>query len=187
MKVIFGLGNPDKQYAGTRHNIGFWVLDALAAEWGTNFKKERKFKAEVAEVTIDDEKVLLVKPATYYNAVGESARAILDFYKLTVGNILVAHDDLALPLGTIRTRLGGSSGGNNGLKSLEAHLGPASARLRVGVWTEQHHGAEKVGVVLGKLSKSEQSLLGKQLPTIVSLVTQFASNTYEPVTFRTEN
>lgn len=184
MKVLFGLGNPEQKYTGTRHNVGFWALEQLTKEFGGKYRLERKFKALVAETTIEGEKVLLVQPQTYYNEVGESARAILDFYKLTEKDILVLHDDLALPLGTIRTRTGGSSGGNNGLKSLERHVGQGTARLRIGVWTEQHHGADKIGIVLGKLTSDEQKELAAQAATIVTVARSFAANTFEATTHR---
>lgn len=183
MKVLFGLGNPEQKYTGTRHNVGFWALDMLAGAYGGTFKPERKFKALVAETTIAGEKVLLVKPQTYYNEVGEAARAILDFYKLTPEDILVLHDDLALPLGTVRTRLGGSSGGNNGLKSLERHIGPATARLRIGIVTEQQ-GSDAVSIVLGKLLKDEQAVLASHGDTITEAVAAFVNASFEPTTHR---
>jgi PTH1 family peptidyl-tRNA hydrolase len=184
MKIILGLGNPEQKYSRTRHNVGFWALDTLATHYNSEFKPERKFKALVAATTIAGEKTLLVKPQTYYNEVGESARALIDFYKLNEADVCVVHDDLALPLGTIRTRIGGSSGGNNGLKSLEAHIGQATARIRIGVWTEQHHGVDKVDVVLGKLSKEEQDTLHAQSATVLSIVSSFCKGIFETTTHR---
>ena len=178
MKIIFGLGNPEQRYTGTRHNIGFWALNKLAANLGVSLKQENKFSAYVASAIIGSEKVLLVQPQTYYNDVGQCARAILDFYKLEPADFLVIHDDLALPLGTIRTRVGGSSGGNNGLKSIEAHIGVETARLRVGVWVEQHTAADKVAVVLGKLNKAERATLEDQLPTIEQITRDFVAGNF---------
>lgn len=186
MKVIFGLGNPEATYAGTRHNVGFWALDQLAASYDITFKSQSKLHALTAEMISGGERVLLVKPNTYYNEVGQSARAIMDFYKLLPGNFLIVHDDLALPLGTIRTRLGGSDGGNNGLKSLAAHIGSDTARLRIGVWTEQHHGTDKVGLVLGKLSKKEQEMLNIQYDTILGIATDFITGRLETTTHRAQ-
>ena len=182
MKIIFGLGNPEQRYAGTRHNIGFWAVNSLAESWDSTFKQESKFSAQVATTTIEDEKVLLVQPQTYYNDVGQSARAILDFYKLEPADFLVIHDDLALPLGTIRTRVGGSSGGNNGLKSIEAHIGTQTARLRVGMWAEQHTAVDKIAVVLGKLNKAELTALEEELPTIEQIARNFITDTFVSTT-----
>lgn len=186
MKLILGLGNPESRYVGTRHNVGFWALDQLTADADAEFKPARKFKAHIAELSLDGHKVVLIKPTTYYNEVGESARALLDFYKLAPSDLLVVHDDLALPLGTIRTRTGGSSGGNNGLKSLERHIGPNTARLRIGVWTERHHGADKVGIVLGKLSAAEQAILDAQRPHMAEIIHQFARDAFVPTTHKPE-
>ena len=187
MKVIFGLGNPEQRYTGTRHNIGFWALNKLASKWNVLFKQENKFSAQVATITIDGEKVLLVQPQTYYNDVGQCARAILDFYKLEPADFLIIHDDLALPLGTIRTRVGGSSGGNNGLKSTEAHIGTETARLRVGVWTEQHTAVDKVAVVLSKLSQPERHILEDGLSTIEKMARSFVAGDFTVTTHKLPN
>ena len=186
MKVLFGLGNPETKYTGTRHNVGFWALDQIAASYDIAFKAQTKLHALVAEMISGGERVLLVKPTTYYNEVGQSARAIMDFYKLLPENFLIVHDDLALPLGTIRTRLGGSDGGSNGLKSLAAHIGSDTARLRIGVWTEQHHGSDKVGVVLGKLSRKEQAILNDQYAVVLGIITDFAAGKLAATTHRAQ-
>jgi PTH1 family peptidyl-tRNA hydrolase len=186
MKVIFAQGNPGVQYAPTRHNVGFLLIDQLADEWGTAFASKPKLKAEVAETTINGEKVLLVKPTTFYNETGQAARLLLDFYKLNTKDFLIIHDDLALPLGTIRTRLGGSDGGNNGLKSLAAHIGIDTARIRVGVWVEHHHGADKVGVVLGKFNREEEKELTGELPLIQRIARDFITGTFEVTTHKSQ-
>ena len=184
MKVLFALGNPEQKYTGTRHNAGFWALEQLAQRYGAVFKDTPKFRARIASVTTGGEKVLLVQPATYYNEVGVCARALIDFYKLTAEDFLIIHDDLALPLGTIRTRLGGSHGGSNGLKSLAAHIGTGTARLRIGVWAEQHHGADRTNVVLGKLTSQEQMVLGEQVDTIAAIAASFLSGDFAATTHR---
>lgn len=184
MKVIIGLGNPEEKYRGTRHNVGFWALEALSGGWNASFKLETKFNARIATVNVDGEKVLLVQPQTYYNDAGISARALLDFYKLTTKDFLIIHDDLALPLGTIRTRLAGSDGGNNGLKSLAAHIGIDTARIRVGVWVEHHHGADKVGIVLGKFNHDEQNILEGELSTIRQITRDFIAGNFEVTTHK---
>lgn len=184
MKVLFGLGNPEQKYTGTRHNVGFWALDQIAMRYSAEFKAQGKLHALVADMMIADERVLLVKPTTYYNEVGQSARAIMDFYKLSPKDFLIIHDDLALPLGTIRTREGGSHGGSNGLKSLAAHIGTDTARLRIGVWTEQHHGNDKIGIVLGKFSKDEQAALDSQVDTLLHAAAEFISGNFIATTHR---
>lgn len=184
MKIVFGLGNPEQKYTGTRHNVGFWAINTIATRFDAAFKSQNKLTAHIAEAMIGGERVLFVKPTTYYNDVGQSARAIMDFYKLEPADFLIIHDDLALPLGTIRTRIGGSDGGNNGLKSLDQHISQETARLRVGVWTETHHGNDKVGVVLGKFTKDEHGILNDKFDTILSITNDFVSGQYESTTHR---
>ncbi len=134
MKVIVGLGNPGKQYEETRHNAGFMVVERLAKAWGAEPRLESKFEALVAETHHAGQKVLLVQPLTYMNLSGRSIQKILQFYKLTVEDVLVVYDDFALPLGSIRIRIQGSAGGHNGISSIIQCLGtPIFARLRVGV------------------------------------------------------
>src|SRR5262245_23994552 len=103
MKLVIGLSNSEPKYSGTRHNVGFSVLDAYATEKGAGFQAKDKFKALIAETTVDGEKVLLVKPTTYYNLSGETGRLLADFYKIAPEDILIIHDELALPFSTIRT------------------------------------------------------------------------------------
>ena len=138
MKIIVAQCNPGTQYARTRHNVGFIVVDELANAIGISWREQSKFRAYTTEATIFDEKVLFVKPTTFYNETGISARALIDFYKLDPKkDFLVIHDELALPFGAVRTREKGSDAGNNGIKSLNAHLGPDYARIRVGIWNDK--------------------------------------------------
>jgi peptidyl-tRNA hydrolase, PTH1 family len=133
MKVIVGLGNPGPKYAGTRHNVGFDVIDYLAAAPGCTPFRE-KFEAFVAEMKEGDETVLLVKPLTFMNLSGRAVRAIADFYKVPVEGLLVICDDLNLPLGKLRIRMKGSHGGQNGLRNIQEQLGTDGyTRLRLGV------------------------------------------------------
>lgn len=182
MKLLIGLGNPGARYIGTRHNVGFAVLDHLVSTHKTAWRQSSRFKAHTAELVIHGQRVFLVKPTTYYNNTGESARAVMDFYKISVVDTLIIHDDTALNLGTIRTRIGGSDGGNNGLKSLETHIGSGTARLRIGVWTETLHGIDKTVVVLGNLSSDEQKIFGTLLPVITSIVEEFTKNNFPTTT-----
>src|SRR5437764_4180701 len=122
MKVIVGLGNPGPKYAGTRHNVGFDVIDYLAAGPGVGAFRE-KFEAFVAEMKEGDETVLLVKPLTFMNLSGRAVRALLDFYKVPVENVLVVCDDINLPLGKLRVRTKGSHGGQYGLRNIQEQWG----------------------------------------------------------------
>jgi len=187
MKLIIGLGNPEPQYDSTRHNVGFWCLDTYAATHDLTWKRSDKFRAYITELTVNGEKVILAKPTTFYNLVGESARTIVDFYKIAFEDVLIIHDDLALPLGTIRTRQGGSDGGNNGLKSLGAHLGLDTHRIRVGVWAEHHDQTDKTSVVLGKLSRDEHAFMSKQSPKINQLIDDFISGAFVVTTHRSDS
>ncbi|HEV3167616.1 MAG TPA: aminoacyl-tRNA hydrolase, partial [Isosphaeraceae bacterium] len=132
-KLVVGLGNPGSKYEGTRHNVGFEVVDRLAAGGpGTRFT--RKFEGLVAEVEIDFRRVLLLKPETFMNLSGRSVGQVMQFYKLELADVLVICDDLSLPLGKLRVRGGGSDGGQKGLRDITAHLGSENfARLRVGI------------------------------------------------------
>lgn len=133
MKLVVGLGNPGSKYERTRHNIGFEVVDRLAA-LGSGATFARKFEGLVAEADVDDHRVLLLKPQTFMNLSGRSVGQTLRFYKLDPADLLVVCDDLSLPLGKLRLRGGGSDGGQKGLKDVTAHLGTAAyPRLRVGI------------------------------------------------------
>ncbi|MGB4767787.1 MAG: aminoacyl-tRNA hydrolase [Candidatus Saccharimonas sp.] len=186
MKLIIGIGNPELRFAGTRHNTGFTLLDSYAAANGAAFKHSVKFKADIAELTHDGEKVLLVKPTTYYNLVGESVRALCDFYKLSTDDILVIHDELALPFGTIRTRLGGSDAGNNGVKSLNQHIGTTTQRLRIGVWNELCDKMNDADFVLAKFSATERMQLTKITDAASSHIDDFIAGKLVHHTLRVE-
>lgn len=134
MKLIVGLGNPGQEYAATRHNIGFMTLDLLAKQLGQEFCDLSRWQAATAEVSVDGEKVVLLKPQTYMNRSGISVGKFAHFYKLDPADIWVVSDELDLPLGRIRIRQGGSSGGHNGLKSIIEHLGSDNFyRIRLGI------------------------------------------------------
>src|SRR5262245_59640375 len=128
MLLIVGLGNVGLGYNGTRHNVGFSAVEAFASVNNMVWQDKTKFKANLAESTLGKQKVLLAKPATFYNDSGQTVLAIKNFYKLKNQDILVIHDDLALPLGTVRVRNAGSDAGNNGIKSIIAAIGSDFAR-----------------------------------------------------------
>lgn len=184
MKLIVGLGNPEARYDNTRHNTGFMALDTLAKKYGTSFGLQKKFKAEVTELTLQSEKVLLLKPQTYYNLSGEAVHAAADFYKITPGDILLIHDELALSFGTIRTRIGGSDAGNNGIKSINQHMGEGTARIRIGISNSTREHIDDINFVLGKFSSEEQTDLPKLFDLAGKLIEQFALGNFETTTHR---
>ncbi len=132
MKAIVGLGNPGREYAGTRHNIGFAVIDALGHRWGGLAFESGPVDALIAKRR-GEEPVLLVKPMTFMNASGMAVGGVLRYYKVETTDLLVVVDEIQLPLGKLRARVRGSAGGHNGLKSIIAHLGQEFPRLRIGV------------------------------------------------------
>jgi PTH1 family peptidyl-tRNA hydrolase len=161
--LIVGLGNPGAEYAKTRHNAGFLLVEKLAARWKTDWTNERKFRARIAKAERDGERVLLCQPQTFMNLSGETVGALKNFYQLPLTRLMVAVDDADLPLGEIRLRAGGSSGGHHGLESIEQHLGSREfARLRTGIGRKE--GAREItNYVLGKFDAGENELLEKVL------------------------
>jgi PTH1 family peptidyl-tRNA hydrolase len=156
MKLIVGLGNPGSKYQATRHNIGFRVLDELAQKLGVQPRPKSSLRCEIAEAQLDDEKLLLVWPQTFMNLSGQSVQPIRDFYKLTNADLLVVCDDFNLPLGKLRFRKSGSSGGQKGLEDIIRRFGSDDfCRLRIGVGAPPA-GYDVTNFVLGKFSKQEQ-------------------------------
>jgi PTH1 family peptidyl-tRNA hydrolase len=133
IRIIAGLGNPDDKYERTLHNAGFWFVDALARKNGGSFKYEKKFDADSCRIKLHGEDVWLVKPQSYMNNSGQPIRGLLDYYRLGVNELLVAHDEIDLPPGTTRLKEGGGHGGHNGLRDIIQHCGPDFLRLRLGV------------------------------------------------------
>jgi PTH1 family peptidyl-tRNA hydrolase len=160
MRVILGIGNPGAEYDGTRHNLGFAVVDELARRHAAN-GWSAKWRSQVAEWRPPSEwnvdRALLMKPQTYVNLSGEAALATLSFHKLTPPDLLVVVDDLALPLGTLRLRADGSAGGHNGLRDIEARIGKAYPRLRLGMGP-MPPGADQVGFVLGRFAPDQRAV-----------------------------
>jgi PTH1 family peptidyl-tRNA hydrolase len=186
MKLLFAQGNPGRQFARTRHNTGFIVLDVLAEEQGSTWRTQDKFRADIAEISLHGEKVLLVKPSSFYNETGQIARALVDFYKLNPAeDVLVIHDELALPFGTIRVREKGSDAGNNGIKSLNAHLGESYARIRIGIWNERRDIMDDADFVLSAFTEEEIDKLAELTETkVTSLIESFVKGELEPVSHK---
>ena len=156
-QLIVGLGNPGAKYDGTRHNIGFVVLDELARSWQISLSDTKKFQGLFGEGTIGGKKVRLLKPLTFMNNSGQSIRSVLDWYKLAPEFVMVVYDDMDLPVGRLRLRSMGSAGGQNGMKSAIAHLGTQKfPRLRVGIGSKD---SDAITHVLGSFSPSEKKLI----------------------------
>jgi PTH1 family peptidyl-tRNA hydrolase len=136
--LIAGLGNPGDRYAKTLHNAGFWFVDEVARRFGSEFRYEKRFDADVCRVTIEGADVWLAKPQSFMNESGGPVRGLLDYYRLTVQSLLVAHDEIDLPPGTVRLKRGGGHGGHNGLRDVIQHCGNEFMRLRLGVGHPGH-------------------------------------------------
>jgi peptidyl-tRNA hydrolase, PTH1 family len=161
--LIVGLGNPGGEYAKTRHNAGFLVAEQLAERWGAAWAYEKKFNARLARAESAGRRTLLCEPQTYMNSSGEAVAAVANFYQVPVGHLLVIVDDADLPLGELRLRPSGSSGGHHGLESVERHLGTRDyARQRLGIGRVD--GAREItNYVLGRFQSTEAALVDKVL------------------------
>jgi len=169
LRIIVGLGNPGPEHQVTRHNVGFWFVDLLARRHGGEFRDYRKYSGETARVTIDGQELILLKPTTYMNRSGLSVRQISDFYKIVPDDILVAHDELDLPVGSVRLKNGGGHGGHNGLRDTIAHVGENFWRLRLGIG---HPGnkAEVIDYVLTRAPRVEEDLILEAVNTAADSV-----------------
>ena len=187
MKLIFAQGNPEPDYTASRHNVGFSILNFLAKDLGAKWTDKPKFNAIIAETKISGEKVLFVKPTSYYNETGAPIRKLIDFYKLeSVSDVLVIHDDLALPFGTIRVRKQGSDGGNNGIKSINSQIGQDYTRVRIGTHNELREKMDDANFVLSKFSGDEaEKLKNNIIPQAVTLINQFCSNNIDSASYST--
>jgi PTH1 family peptidyl-tRNA hydrolase len=156
MKVVVGLGNPGSRYDGTRHNVGFAVVDSLAKSPNAG-RVQRRFQAQVAELIEGAYKILLVKPETFMNLSGGAVRQLVDFYQLLLDDLLIVCDDINLPLGKLRVRARGTHGGHNGLRDIQNHLGTTEyARLRIGVDAPRD---DAIDHVLGRFRSTEQAVM----------------------------
>lgn len=185
--MIVGLGNPGKEYENTKHNVGWMLLDAIADKLGTVAGWKKFGKALVAESRLGAEKLILVKPLTYMNLSGEAVGPLMNWYKIDTGDVMVAHDDMDIPVGTVRIRKKGSAGGHNGIKSLLQHLPDENfARIRIGIgrplpgWSVVNH-------VLAVFNEDQRPLIDESIkylvPAVECMVTDgvdFAMNKYNP-------
>jgi len=158
LRIIVGLGNPGPEHQVTRHNAGFWFVDLLARLHGGEFRDYRKFSGETARIRISGTDLVLLKPTTYMNRSGLAIRQVSEFFKILPEEILVAHDELDLPAGSVRLKQGGGHGGHNGLRDTIAHIGENFWRLRVGIG---HPGkkADVIDYVLTRAARPEEDLI----------------------------
>ncbi len=162
LKIIVGLGNPGAEYARTRHNAGFWLVDELARRHGGTLRHEGKHQAELARIRIGGEELWLVKPMTFMNRSAGPVSSVLSFYKISPREMLVAHDEIDLPGGTVRIKDAGGHGGHNGLRDLIAAQGDGFWRLRIGVGHPGHK-SEVVDFVLTHAGKDEQRAIDETI------------------------
>ncbi|OSI15242.1 aminoacyl-tRNA hydrolase [Neisseria dumasiana] len=182
IKLIVGLGNPGAEYTHTRHNAGFWLIDELAWAWNARLKEEKKFFGEVARVTHPEGEIWLLKPNTFMNRSGQAVAALASFYKIKPEEILVVHDELDIPCGRIRFKLGGGNGGHNGLKDIQARLGtPGFYRLRLGI---DHPGDRNlvVGYVLNKPSAEDRQAIDDAIAKSIQGLPLVLSGQWEEAT-----
>ena len=173
MKFIIGIGNPDRRYDGTRHNIGFAVLDCLASTKKARFKRQR-FEATIASIDIGGERLLLIKPLTYVNKSGRIVAPLITTYGSFENNLLVVCDDIDLPLGILRIRKKGSSGGHNGLKSIIDALGTSEFdRLRIGIG--RRTGVDAADYVLDNFTKQEQKIIQPAINNVCEAIEVWAT------------
>ncbi|HEV2213374.1 MAG TPA: aminoacyl-tRNA hydrolase [Gammaproteobacteria bacterium] len=158
IQLVVGLGNPGADYVMTRHNVGWWFVDALARAHGGSFSAERKFSGEVCRINVGGHDLRLLKPTTFMTRSGQSVKALAAYLKVPTEAILVAHDDLDLPYGTVRFKRGGGAGGHNGLKDVTAHMGEDYARLRFGI-AHPEGSRDVIDYVLERASAAEESAI----------------------------
>ena len=169
LSVIAGLGNPEDRYKDTLHNAGFWCVDELARRAGASFSYEKRFDADVCKMSMHGSDVWLIKPLSYMNNSGQPVRGFLDYYRLPVEKLLVVHDEIDLPPGTVRLKQGGGHGGHNGIRDVIKHCGAGFMRLRVGVG---HPGEkEKVtGYVLKRAGAETSGVLQRAVDQAADIV-----------------
>lgn len=166
MFLIVGLGNPGAEYEATRHNVGFMAIDVLAEKYKfSSFKS--KFDGLIADGNIDGQKCLLLKPQTYMNLSGNSVIKAASFYKIPPEHIIVIHDDMDLQVSQIKAKLGGGTGGHNGLKSIDAHIGSNYNRIRLGVGHPKGQGDVVINHVLSRFNKADLECVNKNIEIVV--------------------
>jgi PTH1 family peptidyl-tRNA hydrolase len=176
--VIVGLGNPGPKHAGDRHNVGFWLVDQLAAHIGGRFSAESRFEGEECRGSLKGCTVRLIKPATFMNRSGQCVRKVLDYYGVAAEQLLVVHDELDLPAGVARLKKGGGHGGHNGLRDIVATCGPDFLRLRLGIGHPGHKDLV-TGYVLHAPGMAERSQMLDAMEAAISAVEVLAAGSLD--------
>jgi len=177
--LIVGLGNPGERYAQTRHNAGFWFVDELARRYGATLRSESTFHGDVGRITVEGRDCYLLKPATFMNRSGRAVVALANFYKLGAGQILVAHDEIDLPPGTVKLKFGGGHGGHNGLRDIIQMGGSREFwRLRLGVGHPGHRD-QVTDYVLGRAGAAEQRAIDEAVDAAADQVVQLLHGEFE--------
>ncbi len=173
--LIVGLGNPGAEYARTRHNAGFLCLDDFAKRNSFDpWVAKKDFKCELTQATLGDTRVILCKPQTFMNLSGEAVQAVMHFYKLNLKQLVVVHDDIDVNFGQIRMRVGGSSAGNNGIKSVTKHIGEDYARVRIGIGPKTHEQMDSADFVLEDFSAKEREHLPAMLREVGAILSEYS-------------
>jgi PTH1 family peptidyl-tRNA hydrolase len=172
--LLVGLGNKGKEYRGTRHNIGFEIVDAFTKQQDfPGWQDKKDLKCHLTSHTLGETRVIVIKPITYMNKSGEAVRAVQHYYKLNNKQTIVVHDELDIAFGQIRTRIGGSSAGNNGLKSIIEHCSEDFARVRIGIKNDLLEKMDSADFVLAKFNKKEQDKLPAMHREAISILTEY--------------
>ena len=182
IRLIVGLGNPGPEHESDRHNAGFWFVDEVARAHGGSWRREARFHGEAARASIGGADVWLLKPSTYMNRSGQAVSSLAKFYRIGTAEILVAHDELDLPPGTVKLKRGGGSGGHNGLKDITAAMGgPDYWRLRIGIGhpRDLYPGREVVDFVLQRPSRTERQAIDERMSSALGIVPMLAAGQWE--------
>lgn len=183
--LVVGLGNVGDKYNGTRHNVGFACVDALAQSQGFDaWMSKKDLKCQLTTQTVGESRVILIKPTTYMNASGEAVQAVMNFYKLTPADMVAVYDDIDVDFGSIRTRQGGGAAGHNGVKSLIQHIGEDFGRVRVGIGPKRPEQIDSADFVLAKFSKAEQEQMKNLLQEASALLSEYLFATSLPTETR---
>jgi len=179
IQLVAGLGNPGAKYEQTRHNAGFWFVDEMARQCGTQFRHESKYKSEVARCTLAGEELRLQKPMGFMNCSGMPVASLAGFYRIPRNAVLVVHDDLDLPVGTVKLKKGGGHGGHNGLRDLIPHLGGKDfLRLRIGIGHPGHRD-DVVGYVLKAASRDDRMAIDLAINEAVKILPELVAGNIE--------
>jgi len=172
LQAIVGLGNPGPEYAWTRHNAGFWLVDELARKCKSEFRLQSRYHGEVCRVDLGCNEITLLKPQTFMNKSGQSVRSLADFLKIPSERILIAYDELDLPVGVVRFKYDGGDGGHNGIRDVIAHLGAQCWRLRIGI-AHPGHKSEVIDHVLRRAPPDEEKALRDSVTRAVDAIGVF--------------